>query len=80
LLTCKEFLNALNEYLDESEDAQIREEVEAHIKECPNCWVVFDTAQKTLKVFKGAEPLDFPPDVHARLMERIHRKISENGS
>lgn len=80
MLTCKEFLNALNEYLDESEDSQIREEVEAHIKECPNCWVVFDTAQKTLKVFKGLEPQDFPPEVHARLMDRIQRKISENGS
>ena len=53
MLTCKDFLKALNEYLDETEDESIRQEVEEHISECPNCWVIFNTTNKTLKVFKG---------------------------
>ena len=78
LLTCKDFLSALNEYLDETEDAEIRKEVEAHIKECPNCWVVFNTTQKTLKVFKGIEPQDIPEDVHAKLMDRLQERIKKS--
>jgi anti-sigma factor (TIGR02949 family) len=73
LLTCKDFLSALNEYLDETEDRELRREVEEHIKECPNCWVVFDTTKKTLKVFKGVEPQDIPEDVHSRLMNRLQK-------
>lgn len=77
LLTCKDFLFALNEYLDQVEDAELRREVEEHIDECPNCWVVFDTTKKTLQVFKGIEPQDIPEDVHRRLMERIHSRLKE---
>lgn len=77
LLSCKDFLGALNEYLDETEDADIRREVEDHISECPNCWVIFDTTQKTLKVFKGAEPQPIPEGVHGRLMERLEKRMSE---
>jgi anti-sigma factor RsiW len=75
LLTCKDFLAALNEYLDETEDAELRREVERHINECPNCWVVFDTTKKTLRVFKGVDLHPLPEDVHRRLMERIHQRI-----
>ena len=77
MLTCKDFLQALNEYLDETEDAEIRREVEQHVNECPNCWVVFNTTKKTLKVFKGMEPTSIPDDVHSRLMERIHKRMAE---
>ena len=77
MLTCKDFLQALNEYLDETEDAEIRREVEEHINECPNCWVVFNTTKKTLKVFKGVEPQGIPEDVHTRLMERLQQRMDE---
>lgn len=77
LLTCKDFLGALNEYLDETEDAEIRREVEEHIKACPNCWVVFNTTQKTLQVFKGIEPLDIPSEIHERLMTRLQKRMAE---
>ena len=77
MLTCKDFLHALNEYLDETEDADIRQEVEAHINECPNCWVVFNTTQKTLKVFKGVEAQEIPNDIHSRLMDRLQERISQ---
>lgn len=76
LLTCKEFLLELNDYLDETKDVDIRQRVEAHINECPNCYVVYDTTQKTLKVYKGMEPQTVPEDVHSRLMAALERKIA----
>ena len=79
MLTCKDFLSALNEYLDETEDADLRLEVERHVHECPNCWVVFDTTKKTLKVFKGVELHPLPDDIRRRLMDRIHERIARSG-
>lgn len=76
LLTCKDFIDALNDFLDETADADLREQVEAHISKCPNCWVVLNTTQKTLKVFRGYEHQELPEDVHTRLMERLQQKIN----
>jgi len=75
LLTCKEFLTELNSFLDEETDSLLRTQLEKHINECPNCWVVVDTCKKTMKVFKGMEPQAIPSDVESRLMEALRRKM-----
>jgi anti-sigma factor (TIGR02949 family) len=75
LLTCKQFLQELNEFLDETLDPAIRAELQRHVTECPNCWVVYNTTEKTLKVFKGMEPQPVPEPVRARLMEALERKM-----
>jgi anti-sigma factor (TIGR02949 family) len=76
LLTCKEFLQELTDYLDSTVDAELRRKLEAHISECPNCFVILDTTQKTIKVYKGIEAQEIPPEVHARLMRAVERKIA----
>ena len=76
LLTCKDFLSELNEYFDETNDAEIRRRVEEHVSECPNCFVVFDTTKKTLQIYKGMEPQPIPQDVHSRLMAALERRRS----
>jgi anti-sigma factor RsiW len=76
LLTCKDFLKELNDFLDDSVDPKERQELEKHINECPNCWVILDTTLKTLQVYKGLEPQVIPDDVHSRLMNALQRKIS----
>jgi hypothetical protein len=40
LLTCKEVLAELSDFLDEKTDIEIRAKLEKHIAECPNCWVI----------------------------------------
>ena len=76
LLTCKEFLQELNDYLDDTVDVEIRRRLEAHITECPNCFVIFDTTKKTLQVYKGMEPQVIPQDVHSRLMAALEKKMA----
>jgi len=76
LLTCKDFLRELSDYLDESLDAEIRAKLEKHITECPNCWVIADTTRKTIKIYKGMEPYAIPPDVENRLMRALEKKMA----
>jgi anti-sigma factor RsiW len=75
LLTCKQFLEELNEYLDESAEAELRQELEAHLAECPNCWVVCDTTKKTIQIYKGIDPYPLPEGVHSRLMAALEKKM-----
>lgn len=76
MLTCKEFLNELNEYLDETVTGEARRELETHVNECPNCFVIVDTTRKTLQVYKGLEPQTLPPAVHDRLMSALQKKMA----
>ena len=80
MLTCKEFLQELNDYLDETMDIQLRRRIEAHITECPNCFVILDTTKKTIQVYKGMQPQVLPNDVQARLMKAVERKLAEKKS
>jgi len=76
LLTCKEFLQELSDYLDETLDAELRAKLERHITECPNCWVIADTTKKTIQVYKGMEQYTITTEVESRLMSALERKIA----
>ena len=76
MLTCKDFLSELSDYLDEAVDAEVRSKLEKHITECPNCWVIGDTTKKTIQIYKGMEPYRVPADVEARLMAALEKKIA----
>ena len=76
MLTCKDFLKELSDYLDESLDAEVRSKLEEHITECPNCWVIADTTRKTIRIYKGMEPFPIPSDVESRLMKALERKMA----
>ena len=80
MLTCKEFLQELNDYLDDTVDMELRARLEAHVTECPNCFVIFDTTKKTIRVFKGMEPQAIPEDVHSRLMRALEKKCAARRS
>jgi anti-sigma factor (TIGR02949 family) len=79
LLTCKDFLSELSEYLDESIDAELRAKLERHMSECPNCWVIADTTRRTIKIYKGMDAQPVPEDVEARLMAALDRKMAAKG-
>lgn len=76
MLTCKDFLKELNDYLDESVDPALRKELESHINECPNCWVIMDTSRKTIQVYKGMQPQTVPESVQERLLAALQKKIA----
>lgn len=74
MVTCHDFLKELNDFLDETTDPALRAELEKHITECPNCWVICDTTRKTISVYKGMEPQPIPPSIHQKLMGLIQKR------
>ena len=79
MLTCKQFLEELNDFLDETMDPTQRAELQRHVNECPNCWVVCNTTEKTLKVFKGMEAKAVPEHIQAKLMQALEKRMKEKG-
>ena len=79
MLTCKEFLNELTDYMDDRCDAVLKAELHQHVSECPNCWVIVDTTKKTIQVYKGMEAQEIPCDVKGRLMAALNKKLAAKG-
>lgn len=76
MLTCKDFLRELSDYLDETTDVELGKQLAAHVNECPNCWVIFDTSRKTISVYQGMEPKAIPQQVHDRLMAAVEKRVA----
>jgi anti-sigma factor (TIGR02949 family) len=75
LLTCKQFLQELNDFLDPNCDPETRRHLEKHVTECPNCFVIVDTTKKTMQVYKGCQPQAIPEDIKTRLWKALERKM-----
>ena len=76
MLTCKQFLQELNDYLDPNVDPETKRHLQSHVTECPNCFVIVDTTKKTLQVYKGVEPQTLPEDVRSRLWQALEKKMA----
>lgn len=76
MLSCKEFLQELNEFLDESVDAATKKHWQDHINECPNCYVIVDTTRRTLAVYKGCSEQAVPDDVRKKLWTALDKKMA----
>ncbi len=74
MTSCKKLLAELSNYLDEDLDPGLRQELEVHLKACPDCWVVCDTTRKTIQIFRGNEPYPMPDDVKERLAAALRAK------
>lgn len=79
MLTCKAFLHELNDFLDDTVAGCAREDLQRHVNECPNCFVIVDTTKKTLRVFKGVTEKALPPEVHSRLIKALEKKMAAKG-
>ena len=80
MLTCKEFVDGISDFIDDDIAPDLREKLQKHISECPNCWVVHDTTKKTIQVYKGMEAQPLPEDVHSRLMKAIEKRMAMGGA
>jgi len=77
LLTCEEFLRELADYLDARVDAELCRKLEAHIGNCSKCFVILDTTQRTIRLYKGMKPEEVPEVIHVRLMAALERKLGQ---
>jgi len=72
-MTCTEFLQILDDVIDESIAAETRIEIETHLKKCGHCEVVLNTTRKTIEIYRCHEIYELPVEVN----ERLHASIME---
>ena len=67
MISCQNLLVELSDYLDGELDCALRQELEFHLKACPQCCVIVDTTRKTIEIFRDNQPYPMPEDAKARL-------------
>jgi anti-sigma factor RsiW len=73
-VTCSEFLKELTDYLDGVIDAPTRAELEEHLTWCRDCYVVCNTTQMTIQIYRDSELYELPESLRARLRSAILSK------
>jgi anti-sigma factor RsiW len=76
MLSCKEALANLSNYVDGEASAELRIALEEHIAKCRRCRVVFDSTGKMLKILLDVEPFQVPLAASERLHARIREVLS----
>lgn len=75
---CRKLLTELSNYLDDELDAALREEIDAHAKRCPNCYIIIDSTRKTVQIFKECGPYDVSPALHARIEQAVRQHAEKS--
>jgi predicted anti-sigma-YlaC factor YlaD len=85
MLTCKEVLDSLSDYLDVEMKEDIVTEMKRHIGSCSDCRAEFDTLTMTIKLYKHehaqAGPQVMPVGCHDRLVKVLElEKMKSKGT
>jgi anti-sigma factor RsiW len=79
-LNCRRVILEVSNYIDGDVDAALKQEIEEHLKDCPDCMVVVIQMKLTVEIFCDTQPLDLPQEVRSRLHEALRRKILGPGT
>ena len=66
-MKCQQMLGTLSDYIDDELEARLCAEIEAHLRECPDCQVMVDTLNKTVVLYRTYGQPEIPADVQTRL-------------
>jgi anti-sigma factor RsiW len=70
---CRELLEALSGYVDGSASQAVCQEIQNHLKDCPDCTVVVNTLRKTISLYHRKEaPGSLPDEVRDRLFRALN--------
>lgn len=82
MMTCKEVLDALSDYVDADMKEEVVTEMRRHIGVCSDCRAEFDTLTMTIKLYKHESTTSMPDGCHDRLVKvlEIEKLKSKRGS
>ena len=70
-MTCTEFIALLDEMIDDTLPAELRAQLQEHLRGCEHCEVTLNTTRKTIEIYRSHEVYELPKSVR----ERLHAAI-----
>jgi anti-sigma factor RsiW len=76
---CRKHFDRISEYLDGELDDALCREIEAHLRDCPECRECIDSLRKTIRICRGAAEESVPEEVRIRLRAALRECMREGG-
>ena len=76
--TCKYYFEKISEYLDGELGGQACHEIEAHLKECPECGRCADSLKKMIQLCRETAKEKVPPEMRVRLKLALQECLHGN--
>jgi hypothetical protein len=75
MVSCKQVLNELSNFIDDDIDLALKEEIETHLRTCRRCSVLHDTLNKVLIIVGDERAFEIPLGYSERLHAFIDRQL-----
>ena len=75
MVSCEHVLNELSNFIDGDIDADLKAEIESHLKMCRRCSVLQDSLRKMLLIVADERTFEIPVGYSDRLHAHIDRQI-----
>jgi hypothetical protein len=74
-LDCKHVWEHISEYIDNSVDAQLREDIERHLEHCEICSAILDSTRNILVLTADDRTFELPVGYSERLHARLTKEL-----
>jgi hypothetical protein len=74
-LECKHVWENISEYIDQTMDVKLREEIEKHLEHCEICSAVLDSTRNILVLTADGRTFELPVGYSERLHERLEEEL-----
>jgi anti-sigma factor RsiW len=78
MISCDEFFAELGDYLEDRLSPEVRKELEVHVSQCRACYVLYDSARKTIKIVTDSGSFDLPQIITDSIIDRAMAKLRED--
>jgi hypothetical protein len=76
-MNCEELISYLSDYIDQNLDEDIMEAAREHLRTCKNCYIVLDSTQKTIMLYRLQKAeLRIPGQRQQKLFDEITAAFS----
>jgi predicted anti-sigma-YlaC factor YlaD len=75
VISCDEFMTSFGDYLEGDIAAEVRRELDSHLRHCRTCQVIYDSSRKTLQILTESGSFDLPEAAAEPIREKIMARI-----
>ena len=77
-LECKHVWEHISEYIDNSVEAKLREDIERHLSHCEICSAILDSTRNILVLTVDDRTFELPVGYSKRLHERLAKELENS--
>jgi len=78
-LECKHVWEYISEYIDNTVDAKLREDIERHLETCEICSAILDSTRNVLVLTADNRTFELPVGYSERLHARLAKELESPG-